>query len=117
VLHHLKQFAPDPKNVIVLAGYQAAGTRGRSLQDGAKEIKIHGAYVPVNAQVQLIENLSAHADADEIMEWLARSKARPRKVFVTHGEPIAAQTLAARLTKDFGWPTETPELGSEHSLE
>ncbi len=117
ILHHLKEFAPGSANTIVLAGFQAAGTRGRSLQDGAKEIKIHGGFVPVNAEVRLIENLSAHADASEILEWLERSGARPRRVFVTHGEPSASAALASAIQKRLGWESETPAQGNEFPLE
>ncbi|HMN68215.1 MAG TPA: MBL fold metallo-hydrolase RNA specificity domain-containing protein, partial [Bdellovibrionales bacterium] len=117
ILHHLKEFAPDPKSTIVLTGFQAAGTRGRSLQDGAREIKIHGQFVPVRAQVTLLENLSAHADYGEIVEWLTPTGAKPRKVFVTHGETKAARSLCERLTETFGWDCEAPQQGDEFPLE
>jgi len=117
ILHHLKEFAPDAKNTIVLAGFQAAGTRGRALQDGAKEIKIHGEPVRVRAEVGLIEHLSAHADGEEILRWLEKSAASPRKVFVTHGEASSAQALASKIHESLGWECEVPDLNAEFSLE
>jgi metallo-beta-lactamase family protein len=93
ILHHLKAFAPDPKNTIVIAGYQAAGTRGRSIQDGADQVKIHGNFVPIRAKVRVLENFSAHADFSEILEWLETSGIRPQQIFVTHGEPEAALAM------------------------
>lgn len=117
ILHHLKEFAPDPKNTIVLTGFQAAGTRGRALQDGAKEIKIHGQLIPVRAEVQMIDNLSAHADYSETLKWLSGSPAKPRKVFVTHGELNAAKALGNRIHEQFGWEYDVPEQEAEYALE
>src|SRR5690606_14883175 len=74
VLHHLKAFGPDPKNTILLAGFQAAGTRGRSLQLGMRELKIHGSWIPINAEIVSLDMLSAHADANEIIRWLSGFK-------------------------------------------
>jgi len=87
VLHHLKNLAPDPRNHILFAGYQAGGTRGAHLVAGAREVKIHGAWVPVNARVSQIDSYSAHADADEILAWLARIRRAPEQVYLCHGEP------------------------------
>ena len=97
VLHHLKAFAPDARNMIVLAGFQAAGTRGASIADGAPSIKIHGGYVPVGAEVVKIDSLSAHADYSEILAWLKNFKRPPRHTFVTHGEPAAADEMRRRI--------------------
>lgn len=116
VLHHLKQFIPDPRNMILLCGYQAAGTRGRSLQDGAEEIKIHGQFWPVKAEVRVIENLSAHADGQELCDWLKPARLNLKKVFVTHGEGHAAKTMAARLHETFGWDCTVPTAGQEFTL-
>lgn len=93
VLHHLKTFAPYPQNTIVLTGFQAAGTRGEALEKGAEEIKIHGEYVPVRAQVKILDNMSAHADYKEILQWFSKSQIHPRKVFITHGEPSASDEM------------------------
>lgn len=117
VLHHLKAFAPDPKNSIVLAGFQAEGTRGRSLQDKAPELKVHGEFVPVRAEVKQIENLSAHADGLEIIEWLEGSRIKPKKIFVTHGEQPASEAFARALVNKFAWSCVVPQQGANHILE
>jgi len=111
VLHHLRRFLPGEKNQILLVGYQAAGTRGRSLLDGAEELKIHGQYVRVRARISQIQGLSAHADYAEMSEWLSASKLSPRRVFVTHGEPAAADAFRRRLKESFGWNARVPETG------
>ena len=87
IVHHLKAFAPDPRNTILFSGFQAGGTRGAKMLDGASEIKIHGEYVPIHAEIALLDNLSAHADANEILAWLGHFNRPPRKTFITHGEP------------------------------
>ena len=109
VLHHLKRFAPEPRNAILLTGFQAGGTRGAALLAGANEIKIHGAYVPVRAEVAAIENLSAHADYVEILEWLETFPRAPLRTFLTHGEPAAADALRKRIAESRGWKCEVPE--------
>ncbi|AFM12198.1 MBL fold metallo-hydrolase RNA specificity domain-containing protein [Turneriella parva] len=111
VLHHIKAFAGDERNVILLTGYQAAGTRGEALQRGAEQIKIHGDYVTIRAQVRELENISAHADYGEIISWLESCNIGPRRVFVTHGEPVAADDLRRRLIDKFGWHAMVPDLG------
>ncbi len=109
VLHHLKAFASDPRNTILFAGFQAGGTRGAAMVAGADAIKIHGEYVPVRAQVVQIENLSAHADSEEILDWLSHFQAPPKKTFITHGEPEAADALRKRIEERFGWQCDVPE--------
>jgi len=109
VVHHLKAYAPDPRNTIVLAGFQAAGTRGAALAAGAQEIKIHGAYVPVRAEVVQLEALSAHADRDGLLAWLGALPAAPRQVFVTHGEPVAADALRLAIEERHRWNVLVPE--------
>jgi len=109
VVHHLKAFAPDRRNTILLAGYQAAGTRGAALAAGAREIKIHGAYVPVRAEVVSLGSLSAHADREELLRWAARMPQAPRRVFLTHGEPVAADRLRQAIEERHRWPCTVAE--------
>jgi metallo-beta-lactamase family protein len=103
VLHHLKERLPDPKTTVLLPGYQAIGTRGRSLQDGAKSVKIHGEEVPVKAKIETLDGLSAHADQNEILKWLSEFKRPPKQCYVVHGEPEASEELVARIRKKLGW--------------
>jgi metallo-beta-lactamase family protein len=116
VVHHLKRYAPDPRNTILFAGFQAGGTRGAAMVAGAESIKIHGAYVPVRARVGNLDMLSAHADADEILRWLRGFKAPPRMTFVTHGEPAAADALRRRIEEELGWPCTVPDHGQKCEL-
>lgn len=109
VLHHLKAFAPDPRNTILFAGFQAGGTRGASMIAGADSIKIHGEYVPLRAQVKQIDNLSAHADGDEILSWLSHFSAPPKQTFITHGEPPAADELRRRIEETLHWQCRVPD--------
>ena len=109
VLHHLAQRLPDERTTVLLPGFQAAGTRGRSLQDGARELRIHGRSVPVHAKVVTLDGLSAHADQDELLRWLHGFRRPPRVVWVVHGEPQPADTLAARIRADLGWDARVAE--------
>ncbi len=117
VLHHLRRFLPDARNTVLLVGYQAAGTRGRSLADGVDELKIHGQYVPVKANIIQVEALSAHADYRELIVWLRASTIHPKRVFVTHGEPQAADAMRRRLGEELGWSATVPSLGDVGVLE
>ncbi len=117
ILHHLKAFAPDPRNTIILAGFQASGTRGRQIQDGFKEIKIHREFIPVRATVRSLENISAHADSKEIVHWLKESQVHPKAVFITHGEPSSAEALSEKVKAEFGWNTFIPKQDQEFTLE
>jgi len=108
VLHHLKVLAPDPRNTILFAGFQAAGTRGDAMTNGAESVKIHGAYVPIRAEVANLHMLSAHADADEIMAWLRNFQRAPQETFITHGEPDAADALRHRIEQELGWRCTVP---------
>jgi len=116
VLHHLKTFAPDHRNTILFAGYQAGGTRGALMLAGAGSVKIHGEYVPVRARVQQIENLSAHADSDEILQWLHGFRSPPKKTYITHGEPDAADALRKRIEEELGWSCRAPEYRESDNL-
>lgn len=109
VIHHLKAFASDPANAIVLTGFQAGGTRGAALLAGADAIKIHGQYVPVRAEVVTLGNLSAHADYAEILEWLKGFSRPPERVYLTHGEPAAADALRLRIQERYGWNCSVPD--------
>lgn len=116
VVHHLAHQLADPRNCVVLVGYQAVGTRGRDLLEGARQVKIHGRYVPVRAEVVDDTEFSVHADADEVLEWLSRCEPAPRIVYVVHGEPQAAQTLAARVADELGWLAVVPRHGERVRL-
>ena len=116
VLHHLRNYAPDARNLILFAGYQASGTRGASIVAGADTIKLFGEYVQVRAQVANLDMLSAHADADEIMRWLHNFHRPPRMTFIVHGEPCAADALRLRIQDELGWRCRTPEYGDTAEL-
>jgi metallo-beta-lactamase family protein len=108
VLHHLKYRLPDPRNTVLFVGFQANGTRGQILKDGAREIKIHGEMVPVRARVRLIETFSRHADSSEIMRWLRGFRVPPKRTFVVHGEPESSAVLAENIRKELGWKVSVP---------
>ncbi|MFZ5697958.1 MAG: MBL fold metallo-hydrolase RNA specificity domain-containing protein [Pseudomonadota bacterium] len=108
VVHHLKAFAPDPRNTVVFAGYQAGGTRGAAMLAHAAAIRIHGENVPLRAEVAAISALSAHADYGEILAWLGRAKTAPRRTFITHGEPDAADALRWQIQDKRGWRCSVP---------
>ncbi len=109
VVHHIKAFGPDPRNTILFAGYQAAGTRGAAMLGGAESVKIHGEYVPINAEVEFISNLSAHADYSEMLDWLSHFEKAPIQTFLTHGEPVAADTFRRHIEEKLGWDVVVPE--------
>lgn len=109
VIHHLKAFAPNPNNTILFAGFQAAGTRGAAMLNGADSIKIHGEYIPVNAEVAMISNLSAHGDYLEILDWLRGFESAPKRVFITHGEPVAADAMRHHIEETLHWNTCVPD--------
>lgn len=109
VLHHIKTFAPDERSTIVFAGYQAAGTRGADMINGKPEIKVFGQAIPIKADVQVLSNMSAHADYQEILDWLAHFNHHPRKVFITHGEPEAASSLKDKIHERFKWNCVVPD--------
>jgi metallo-beta-lactamase family protein len=117
VLHHLAQNLPDPASAVVLVGYQAAGTRGRRLQDGEEEIKIHGQMVEVNARIEAIGSLSAHADSGELMRWLKGFKRPPRTTFIIHGEPDSAAALRDKIAGELGWQVVVPTYKQEVELQ
>lgn len=116
VLHHLAAFAPDPKNTILFSGYQAAGTRGRAMVEGAREIKIHGHWLPVRAQIDDLPMLSAHGDASELMRWLSGLRHAPSRVFIVHGEDVASEALRVRIDRELGWNATVPRQNQVFDL-
>ena len=115
VLHHLKTFAPDARNTILFTGFQAPGTRGEAIVNGADAVKIHGRMVPIRARVRLLQSLSAHADHAQMTAWLGRMSTPPQRVFVTHGETHARAAMAAHITEALGWEVQRPAEG-DHLL-
>lgn len=116
VLHHLKKLAPDAKNTILFVGFQAAGTRGEAMLAGVEEIKIHGNYAPIRAEVIGMESLSAHADRDEIIHWLRQFERPPRQTFVVHGEPLASEALRKTIQRELDWSVAVPDYLEERTL-
>lgn len=115
ILHHLRQRLPDPKNTVVIGGFQAEGTRGRALQEGARTMRIHGQDVPVRAAVVEMTELSGHADRSELQRWL-QPLPTPKKVFLTHGELTSANAFADRLRESRGWNCIVPRMGEAFEL-
>jgi metallo-beta-lactamase family protein len=109
VLHHLARGLPDERNTVLFVGFQAAGTRGRALIEGAGHVKMLGREVPVRAKIEKLNEMSAHADADEILRWLRTFPSPPRITFLVHGEPPAQAALRARIEKELGWSVRVPE--------
>ena len=116
VLHHIKAYGPDHRNTILFSGFQAAGTRGRAMVEGAREVKIHGQWIPINAEVQNLQMLSAHADADEILRWLSGFRRPPKKTFIVHGEPNASDALRLKIQDKLGWDCVVPQMMETHTL-
>jgi metallo-beta-lactamase family protein len=110
ILHHMMQRLPAPENIVVLVGYMAEGTLGRKLLEGASELYIHKQLVHVNAHVEVLNSLSAHADYHEILHWLEPVKKAPRKVFCTHGEESQLAAMAGHFQEKRGWDCHIPEL-------
>jgi metallo-beta-lactamase family protein len=109
VLHHMKAALPDGRFTVLFVGYQAEGTRGRDLVDGAREVKIHGEFVAVNARIAKIDSMSAHADRNETLRWLKGFGTAPKVTYLVHGEPAAQASLKARIEAELGWTVEVPE--------
>jgi metallo-beta-lactamase family protein len=116
VLHHALRLLPDENATVVFVGYQAAGTLGRRVADGEKEVKVLGQWIPVRCKIEKIGGFSAHADWKEVVRWLEEMPAPPRRVFVTHGEPDAAEAMAGHLRDRFGWQIEVPQYGEKFEL-
>jgi metallo-beta-lactamase family protein len=107
IQHHLIQRLPDPRNLILFIGYQAVGTRGRQIKEGAHEVKIFGEIVPVRAQVAALEQFSDHADVDELLEWLRTFKKIPLSTHIVHGEPDSAEALRQAIASQLHWTVDT----------
>jgi metallo-beta-lactamase family protein len=116
VLHHIKAFGSDPRNTIVFAGYQGAGTRGRAMVDGVREVKVHGDWIEIRAEVADLTMLSAHADSNELLRWLRGFKAAPKRTFIVHGEPSSSAALHDRVETELGWSCITPKLNQTFDL-
>lgn len=117
VVHHLKAFAPDARNLVLFAGYQAAGTRGAAMLAGTESIKCHGEWVPVRAGVVQLHGTSSHADYRGLVAWLAALPEAPRRVYVTHGEPAASDALRQQLRRALEVEVTVPEQGESFSSE
>ena len=116
ILHHLAQRLPDPRNTVLFVGYQAQGTRGRTILSRASSVKIFNSMVPIHAQIEDIENLSGHADYGEILKWLGRISSPPRQTFITHGEPGPAESLKEKITQQLHWNARVPAYLEKVSL-
>ena len=112
VLTYLQQYIGKPETTVLLAGFQAEGTRGRKLLEGATEVKIYGKYYPVKAEIKNLQVLSAHADQAELLDWMSEITTTPEKVFIIHGEATSAQVFSEKVTETYGWECEIPELYS-----
>ena len=116
VLHHALRLLPDENATVVFVGYQAAGTLGRRVSDGEKQVKVLGQWIPVRCQIEKIGGFSAHADWKEIIRWLEGMPTPPKRVFVTHGEPEAAESMARHIRERFGWDIQAPQYGERFEL-
>jgi metallo-beta-lactamase family protein len=116
ILHHARRLLPDDRTTVVFVGYQAAGTTGRRVLDGEREVKIMGQFVQVRARIERIGGFSAHADWSEVLRWLKGMPAPPRKTFLTHGEPEAATAMAGHIKEQYGWEVEVPTYGQKFEL-
>jgi metallo-beta-lactamase family protein len=117
ILHHLKRRLPDPDTTLVFVGFQAQGTLGRRILEGAREARIHGETVPVRARVKEIPALSAHADQKGLIEWVGGLPSPPRAIYLVHGEASAREALAAALRTRYGWNVVLPKEGEEVRLQ
>jgi metallo-beta-lactamase family protein len=116
VLHHLEAFGRDRRNMVLFSGFQAAGTRGRALLEGRREVKMHGQWLRIEAEIADLPMLSAHGDSDELMRWLKGVHPAPRRVFIVHGEPSASEALRVRIGRELGWAAQAPLHGQTYEL-
>lgn len=111
VLHHIKAFGGDTRNTILFSGFQAAGTRGRAMIEGQRQVKIHGDWIEIRAEVADLEMLSAHADANELMQWLSGFRTPPKQTYIVHGERAASEALRQRIEADLDWKCSVAQMG------
>jgi metallo-beta-lactamase family protein len=116
VVHHLKAFLGDGRNLVLFGGYQSPGTRGGALVRGNDSVRIHGQDFAVKAEIGQLEASSSHADADEVLAWMKQLGRAPRRTFVTHGEPAASDTFRYRIEHELGWPATVPEHRDVYDL-
>ena len=116
ILHHLKAYLPDPNSTLVITGFQAAGTRGRAILDGAKALKIHGMPVAVRSEVEFVESLSAHGDWRDIMRWLKGFETPPKTTFLVHAEPDSAQAMKQHIEDELHWNVAIPKYQEKFDL-
>ncbi|MFY9643847.1 MAG: MBL fold metallo-hydrolase [Terriglobales bacterium] len=109
IVHHLAQRLPDPRNLVIFIGFQAPGTRGATIKNGAREVKMFGEFIPIRAQVAALEQFSDHADPPEMLEWLRTFKNKPSTTYLVHGEPAASSQLRDLIMKDLGWNVQIAE--------
>ena len=109
IQHHMAQRLPDPKNLVIFIGFQAPGTRGATIKNGAPEVKIYGQFIPIRAQVASLEQFSDHADPPEMLEWLRTFKNKPATTYLVHGEPAASSQLRDLMKKELGWNVQVAE--------
>ncbi len=117
ILHHLAYRLPESQNTVLFIGYQAKGTRGRTILEGKPEVKIHGQKVPVRARVESISGFSGHGDYQEIIAWLKAFNKKPKKTFIVHGEPEASQAMAEHIRQELNWETVIPKFGDHFELD
>jgi metallo-beta-lactamase family protein len=117
IKHHLARNISRPDSTILFVGYQAVGTLGRQIAEGAREVRIHGQQYPVRARVVSLSGFSAHADRDELVRWLSGAEAAPRQTFVVHGEPETADRFADFVRQTKGWTVAVPGYGDEVVLD
>jgi metallo-beta-lactamase family protein len=117
VLHHIRRFAPDHRNTILFVGYQSVGTRGATIVGGARSVRIFGGEVPIAADVEILDGLSAHVDYGEMLEWLSEFETAPRRTFLVHGELDAASALDRRISQKLGWSCHAPEYRERVNLD
>ncbi|MEI9920157.1 MAG: MBL fold metallo-hydrolase [Bacteroidota bacterium] len=116
VLYYLEKYMENRKNTILLTGFQSEGTRGRALQNGATELKMHGSFYPVRAQVRTLGAMSGHADQSEMIQWLGQMSEPPKKLFLVHGENISRDAFRVKIEATLGWNVEMPDQLTESSL-
>jgi metallo-beta-lactamase family protein len=116
VLHHLRRLLPDPRNTVILVGYQSIGTRGRALADGARTLKLFGSVVDVHAEIAEVKEFSVHADSDEMITWLSTASEKPGHIFIVHGESDAGTHFQGLLSEGLGWSSTIPDRNRRYAI-